>query len=88
MSSNTAPTRAAHRRRPIWSSHHGWVNWVYLLPAVFFFFAFMAYPILRSLWISLTDYQFIVNTPAEFVGLQNYINVIKDPVFLTGLVAR
>ena len=45
----------------------------------------MAYPILRSLWISFTDYQFIVQTPAKFVGLKNYINVIQDPIFWTGL---
>ena len=88
MSSNTASMCAARRRRPIWSSYHGWGNWVYLLPAAFFFFAFMAYPILRSLWISFTDYQFIVQTPANFVGLKNYINTIQDPVFHIGLVPR
>ena len=81
MSSNTAPARAARPRRPFWSSSHGWVNWVYLLPAAFFFFAFMAYPILRSMWISFTNYQFIVNTPAEFVGLKNYIRRDQGPGF-------
>jgi len=85
MSSNTAPKRVARPRRPFWSSAHGWVNWVYLLPAVFFFFVYMAYPILRSLWISFTDYQFIAQTPAQFVGLQNYINVLKDQIFWLGL---
>ena len=81
MSSNTATKRVARPRRPFWSSAHGWVNWVYLLPAVFFFFVYMAYPILRSVWISFTDYQFIVQTPAKFVGLQNYINVTQGSGF-------
>lgn len=86
MSSLTAPTRVARPRRPFWSSVHGWGNWIYLLPAALFFFVYMAYPILRSMWMSFTNYQYIVQTPAQFVGLQNYINVIKDPVFLTGLL--
>ena len=85
MSSKTAPTRVARPRRPFWSSAHGWVNWVYLLPAAFFFFVYMAYPILKSVGISFTNYQFISQAPAKFVGLQNYIDVLKDQVFWTGL---
>ena len=85
MSSMTAPTRVARPRRPFWSSAHGWSNWIYLLPTVLFFFVYMAYPILRSMWISFTNYQYIVQTPAQFVGLQNYVNVLKDPIFWTGI---
>ena len=69
MSSNTAPKRVARPRRPFWSSAHGWVNWVYLLPAAFFFFVSMAYPIVRVVWISFTDYQFLTNAPPNWVGL-------------------
>jgi multiple sugar transport system permease protein len=85
MSSSTAPMRVARPRRPFWSSAHGWSNWVYLLPTVLFFVVYMAYPILRSVWISFTNYQYIVQTPAEFVGLKNYLDVLKDPVFWTGI---
>jgi len=86
MSSNTRSTRAARPRRPFWSSTHGWGNWIYLIPAAFFFFIYMAYPILRSMWISFTDYKFISNDPIQFIGLNNFIAVVKDPVFLTGIV--
>ena len=88
MSSNTAPKRVARPRRPFWSSAHGWVNWVYLLPAAFFFFVYMAYPILRSLWISFTDYQFIVQTPAKFVGLQELHQRDQGSGFLDRAEAR
>jgi multiple sugar transport system permease protein len=87
MTSSVVPRRVAQarRRKPLFSRTHGWGNWIYLLPAALFFFIYMAYPILRSLWMSLTNYQYIVQTPAKFVGLQNYIAVIKDPIFLIGL---
>ena len=86
MASSVVPRRrVARRRRHLFSRTHGWGNWIYLLPAALFFFVYMAYPIIRSLWISFTNYQFIVQTPADFVGLENYVNVLKDQVFWTGL---
>ncbi|OIO93799.1 MAG: ABC transporter permease [Anaerolineae bacterium CG2_30_64_16] len=69
----------------MFSRTHGWDNWIYLLPAALFFFIYMFYPILRSMWMSFTNYKYISQAPAQFVGLQNYIDAIKDPVFLTGL---
>jgi len=69
----------------LFSRTHGWDNWIYLLPAALFFFIYMFYPILRSMWMSFTNYKYISQAPAQFVGLQNYIDAIKDPVFLTGL---
>jgi len=69
----------------LFSRTHGWDNWIYLLPAALFFFIYMFYPILRSVWMSFTNYKYISQAPAQFVGLQNYIDAIKDPVFLTGL---
>ena len=37
------------------------------------------------MWISFTDYKFIIQKPTKFTGLNNYINVIQDPIFWTGL---
>ena len=87
MTGSVAPRRVAQarRRRPLFSRTHGWDNWIYLLPAALFFFIYMFYPILRSMWMSFTNYKYISQAPAQFVGLQNYIDAIKDPVFLTGL---
>ncbi len=85
MSSSLAAQRAGRVRRPFWSSASGWSNWIYLLPAVAFFFVYMAYPILQSLWMSFTNYQYIVQTPAQYVGLKNYLDVLQDPIFWTGL---
>ncbi len=45
-------------------------NWLFLLPMLFFFIGYQAYPILRVLWISFTDYKYLRNEPANWVGLE------------------
>jgi multiple sugar transport system permease protein len=75
--SATATRRATHWRAGL--------NWIFLLPATFFFVGWMLYPILRVLVISFTDYKYLRPEPPTFVGLTNYINAFSDPLFLTGL---
>jgi multiple sugar transport system permease protein len=86
MSSVTAQRLIGTSRRSIGARYRDWGNWIYLIPALFFFFLYMAYPIGRAMWMGFTNYQYLVNTPAKFVGLDNYINAIKDPIFITGLL--
>ena len=61
-------------------------NWVFLLPTLFFFIGWQVYPIFRVLWMSFTDYHFLRNQPAQWVGLLNYTNALSDPLVLTGLI--
>ena len=61
------------------------LNWVYLLPALVFFFGYMLYPILQVFYISFTDYHYISNDPVNFTGLKNYFDAAVDPIFLQGL---
>ncbi|PKO21892.1 MAG: sugar ABC transporter permease [Chloroflexi bacterium HGW-Chloroflexi-1] len=86
MSSITLPRRGARRRRSLMARTRGWGNWIYLLPAALFFFMYMAYPILRSMWMSFTNYQYLSTEPAQFVGLQNFANALNDPLFHLGLL--
>ena len=85
MSSATASDTTAAPRKSLWVRYRDWGNWIYLLPALFFFVFTWPIPILKAVWISFTDYQFLRQAPANFVGLKNYINVLQDPVFWTGL---
>ena len=55
-------------------------NWVFLLPTLFFFIGWQVYPIFRVLWMSFTDYHFLRNQPAQWVGLLNYTNALSDPL--------
>ncbi len=60
-------------------------TWVFLIPAVAFFIGYQAYPIIRVLWISFTDYQYLTNEPANWVGLDNYIAALNDPLMWVSL---
>src|SRR2546428_10176489 len=61
-------------------------SWVFLIPTLVFFVGWQLYPIFRVLWMSLTDYHFLRNQPAQWVGLLNYANALTDPLVLTGLL--
>ncbi len=61
-------------------------NWVFLIPMLFFFVGYQAYPILRVLWISFTDYKYLRPEPASWVGLENYRNALADPLMYSGLL--
>ena len=61
-------------------------NWLFLLPTLIFFIAYQIYPILRVFWISLTDYRYLSQDPAQWVGLQNYADALADPVMYDGLL--
>jgi multiple sugar transport system permease protein len=59
--------------------------WWFLLPTLVFFIGYQAYPIIRVLWISFTDYQYLSNEPANFVGFDNYVAAFKDPLMWASL---
>jgi ABC-type sugar transport system permease subunit len=64
---------------------HGISAWVFLLPAVAFFVGYQVYPIFRVLWISFTDYEFLSDEPARFIGFDNYTTALNDPLMWASL---
>lgn len=52
------------------------VGYAFILPWLIGFLAFIAYPLLSSLYYSLTEYN-IVGDPS-WIGLKNYINIFTD----------
>ena len=75
----------AQRRR----AAHGlsdYANWLFLVPATFFFVGWQIYPIVRVFVLSFTDFKYLETAPPNFVGLQNYINALSDPIFHTGML--
>ncbi len=57
---------------------------MWMIPVIVFFVAFQYYPILKSVVISFMDYG-LLRKETPFVGLENYINQLKDPLFLSAL---
>lgn len=80
--SSRARTGNAVRRRNFLEHLNAWM---FLIPALVFFIGYQVYPILRVLWLSFTDFQYLSTEPANWVGLQNYINAINDPLMWQGL---
>ena len=60
-------------------------NWLFLVPAVAFFVGYQVYPIIRVLWISFTNYEFLSNQPAHWVWFANYIAAMRDPLMWESL---
>jgi ABC-type sugar transport system permease subunit len=52
--------------------------YVFLLPAVLIFGAFTVYPILRSLYLSFYDYEFLHPERMHWAGLGNYREIFHD----------
>lgn len=63
--------------------HHG-VIYLFLLPAVGFFFVFSVYPILYSFVMSFSNWAIVGSS--QWVGFQNYSQVLADPVIKTAFL--
>jgi multiple sugar transport system permease protein len=60
-----------------------WWGLVFVLPVVAFFAVFSVFPVLFGFAVSLTDYNLL--DPPEFVGLENFSNLLEDRLFLIAL---
>ncbi|MCD6121395.1 MAG: sugar ABC transporter permease [Spirochaetales bacterium] len=56
-------------------------GWSFVLPAVLFLFVLMIYPIIHTFILSFQKYNFVYDSKSVFVGLNNYIKVLKDDTF-------
>lgn len=59
-------------------------GYAFLLPAAICLLVWTIYPILKSFWFSLTDF-YVLSDP-EFIGLENYQDLLKDQDWLDALV--
>ncbi len=56
-----------------------WVALLFIAPAAIGFGVFYLYPTLRGIYLSFTEYS-LLGTP-EFIGLENYQNIVGDELF-------
>ena len=79
---------AATRRQPGISLRQNLIGWAFALPFLLIFLLFMAGPLLASFVLSLTDFGLRdLRNPlgVNFIGLQNYIELLSDSTFWTAL---
>lgn len=78
-----AQTSASRARRPTARGLSGWADrhfkWVMIAPAMLLLLAFSIYPLLFSLWVDFVNYDFQI-PGHDFVGLQNFSQVVDDPL--------
>ena len=58
---------------------------VFLLPAVLMLLLFLLYPLLANFRLSFVEWNGLGNT-AKYVGLQNWVQLVHDPVFLRAIL--
>jgi len=62
---------------------YGLKRYIFILPAITFILVFMIYPLVYNLNLSFKDVTLItfIRGTSEYVGLNNYKEVISDPIF-------
>src|SRR3954463_2405811 len=73
----TASAAPARRKK----KHGGFTPWLFALPALLVYIAFLVYPAFSSLFFSLTDWDGLSPT-YKIVGLDNYRAMAHDPVVI------
>lgn len=71
---------AAKRRRPRGS----WSPWLFALPALAAYTAFLIWPAIQSIQLSLTNWNGLATT-YDYVGLANYARIFQDPTTLLAI---
>lgn len=61
------------------------IRWLFPLPALIFIVLMMAFPVVYTIWISLTDLSMAQGGQGNFVGLKNYAEMLKDPRFFNAI---
>lgn len=63
-----------------------WTGLAFIAPAVILLFIFLFIPFLLTVGYSFTNYNILKPNKMEFTGIQNFIRLTKDTVFLKSIV--
>ncbi len=69
-----------------WLDNESHLAWTILIPALLLLLVFAYFPAVQSFRFSLLKYNLKLPNQIHFVGLDNYIYVLKDPVFRTCVI--
>ncbi len=61
------------------------LRWIFPLPALLFIILMMVFPLLYTFFVSLTDWDLTSGGVVSFIGLDNYISLLKEPRFHNAL---
>ncbi|TYB89650.1 MAG: sugar ABC transporter permease [Kosmotoga sp.] len=63
-----------------------WAGFLFILPGLLSYLAWILFPIIKSFLMSFQKWNLNPRIPNEFVGLENYFELLKDDVFFTSLL--
>ncbi len=76
------PPKRVPQKQTAWKSYSDWANehrkWLFAAPAMIFVAVLIAFPLGWTLYLSLTDASGSVRAKSEFIGLENYADVLTD----------
>ncbi len=78
-SARAAPTRGGRTDRTIRGLSDRTVAWIFIAPTVLLLLAVNIFPLIWTVWLSLTNYRANRNQPAEWIGIRNYQRILTDP---------
>jgi raffinose/stachyose/melibiose transport system permease protein len=73
-------TRTWSKQKSRLRRRNSWDAYILVAPAVIVFAFFVIYPLIRTVQLSLFEYELTAHTKT-FVGLGNYVTMARDPVF-------
>ena len=79
------PPGAGRSSRLVSAFADRYFKWLMIAPAAILILALSIYPLLFSLWVNFVNYDFQI-PGHDFVGLQNFLQVIQDPLASSALV--
>lgn len=62
------------------------IRWIFPLPAALFILLMMAFPVIFTFGVSLTDWSMTTGGTSRFIGLENYITMFKDERFYNAVI--
>jgi ABC-type sugar transport system permease subunit len=68
-----------------YNTKYALVGILFVVPAIAWFAIFRLYPIFQVVYISLHNWR-LLTTYRPYIGVENYINAFKDPIFLQSIV--
>lgn len=63
------------------------VRWIFPLPAILFILLMMAFPVVFTFGVSMTDWSMVTGGTSKFIGLDNYANMFADERFWNAVVS-
>lgn len=70
---------------PGMSRQHVWIPYLYLSPCLLFLTVFILFPLVSSLLLSFTQYNYVYSSGPKWGGVANYLNLLNDQDFVAAL---